>query len=778
MKLYIARVRACGQEFSNEEIGRIQQTIDSEPELSRRALSRKICEWLSWRSRNGKLKEMSCRTALLKLERRGEIRMPPAAVFPGQRKVLGEQADAAGAGPPEVAGRLATVQPVEVMPVGSPGSQTSRVWNELMNRYHPLGAGPLCGAQIRYVIRSATQGWLGGLAFSAAAWQVDARDRWIGWTAAARQQNLHQVIANSRLLILPHVRVPHLASHVLGQAVRRLPADWEARYGYAPLLVETFVEAERFPGTCYRAANWVEVGQTQGRGRQDRAHRRAAPVKRVFVYALDPQARDRLCAAAPTPPPVPPPPPGPQDWAEEEFGGARLGDARLRQRLVVIARDFYARPHAQIPQACQSRAKTKAAYRFFTHPDTTMDALLEPHCQATRQRIAHEQIVLAVQDTTSLNYSTHPATEQLGPIGARPDGIVGLLVHDTMAFSLEGTPLGLLDVQCWARDERAFGKKHHRRERPIEHKESHKWLKSFRRVADVQQRCPTTMLVSVGDREADLYELFHLALGTPQGPKLLVRAEQDRLLADGQAHLWPTVEQQPLAGVQEIAVPRRGKQPARIAQLEIRWAEVTLKPPQGKAGYGPVTLWAVLAQEAQAPDGIDPLRWMLLTTCPVTSFAAASEKLQWYTTRWGIEIYHRTLKSGCQIEERQLGTADRIEACLAIDMVVAWRIYHLTKLGREVPDVPCTVCFDEAEWKALTAYITKIPVPPAEPPSLRQAIHMVASLGGFLGRKGDGEPGTQTLWLGLQRVDDLAAMWKILVPHRRPPPVSSTPPYG
>ncbi|HEY2945208.1 MAG TPA: IS4 family transposase [Vicinamibacteria bacterium] len=773
-------MRACGREFSPEAIGWIQQTIDREPELSRRALSRRICGWLNWRSLAGKLKEMSCRAALGKLERRGHIRMPPAAVFSRPNPARPVRADAAGDGPAEVACRLAAVQPVEVLPVGGPGSPTSRVWNELMARYHPLGAGPLCGAQIRYLIRSATQGWLGGLAFSAAAWRVEARDRWIGWTEAARQQHLHQVLANSRLLILPHVRVPHLASHVLGQAVRRLPEDWQARYGYKPLLVETYVEEARYQGTCYRAANWIPVGTTKGRGRQDRTHQRAAPVKRVFVYALQAQARARLgtAEAVADGPAAPASPPVPVDWAEEEFGAARLGDERLTQRLLVMARDFYARPRAQIPQACQSRAKTKAAYRFLTHPKTTMDRVLESHVAATSQRIAKERIVLAVQDTTSLNYSTHPATENLGPIGSRPDGLIGVLVHDTMAFSVEGTPLGLLDVQCWARDAATFGKKHQRRQQPIEQKESHKWLQSFRRVAEVQARCPHTTLVSVGDREADIYELFHLALKNPAGPKLLVRAEQDRLVADGHGQLWPTVQQQPLAGEQELSVPRRGSQPRRLARLEIRVAHVTLKPPQSKSGYGPLTLWAVLAQEVAAPDGLAPLSWMLLTTCPVTDFAAATETLNWYTKRWGIEIYHRTLKSGCQIEERQLGSADSIEACLAIDMVVAWRIYHLTKLGREVPDVPCTVFFEEAEWKALHIYITKNPVPPAEPPSLRQAIRMVASLGGFLGRKGDGEPGTQTLWLGLQRVDDLAAMWKILVPHLRAPPVSSNPTYG
>jgi hypothetical protein len=194
----------------------------------------------------------------------------------------------------------------------------------------------------------------------------------------------------------------------------------------------------------------------------------------------------------------------------------------------------------------------------------------------------------------------------------------------------------------------------------------------------------------------------------------------------------------------------------------------------------PVTLWAVWAREIDAPQGIEPLEWMLLTTCEVTSFEQASEKIAWYAARWGIEVYHRTLKSGCQIETRQLGSADRIEACLAIDMVVAWRILHLTKLGREHPDVPCTVYFSEMQWKALVTYVNRSALLPEKPPTLREATRMVASLGGFLGRNSDGEPGTQTLWLGLQRLDDLTAMYQIVIASlgRAPPTVSSSQIYG
>jgi hypothetical protein len=307
-------------------------------------------------------------------------------------------------------------------------------------------------------------------------------------------------------------------------------------------------------------------------------------------------------------------------------------------------------------------------------------------------------------------------------------------------------------------------------------------LASFQKIAEAQKQCSKSTLVSVADREADIYEFFELALSDPSMPKLLVRAEQDRLLAEGQGHLWEKMEREETAGFQEIRVPRQKNRPARVARLEVRFGEVTLKPPIRKKSHRELTLWAVWAREAEIPAEGERIEWMLLTTSPVTTFEQAIEKLAWYTIRWGIEVYHRTLKSGCKVEERQLGHADRIETCLAIDMVVAWRIFHLAKLGRETPDVLCTVFFEEAEWRALVAYITQNPKPPEKVPTLREAMRMVATLGGFLGRKRDGEPGTKSLWLGIQRLDDLSSMWKLLTatPNFYPSSllVSSNPGYG
>lgn len=759
----------AGRDFSEEILTRIRSRVADDPTLTRTALSREVCAWIGWQARDGQPKDMSCRVALLKLKRRGVIELPASqGVSFAQPTKTKEPVAQAGL---VIEAKLAELGRVWLVPVDSGQADLSSTWWAMMQTHHPLGAGPLCGAQLRYLV-ACEAGYLGGLSFSAPAWRLAPRDAWIGWDDASRQAELSKVVANSRFLILPGVRVPNLASHVLSQALSRLASDWQARYDVTPVLVETFVDCSRYRGTCYRAANWKLLGQTQGRGRQDRRHTAQETIKDIWVYPLHSHWQTILQAkqreSSPQPVKLNAAAIVPLDWAEEEFGGCKLPDARLQTRLLSLARDFYARPMAHVAQACTSRAKTKAAYRFLDHEQTTMDTLLQPHYRATEARVRAESIVLAVQDTTSLNYTAHAATEGMGPIGSTANGPQGLHLHSTLAFSTQGTPLGFLDVQCWSRDPADFGKKAKRHRVPIEEKESFKWLKSLRAVAAVQASCPGTTLVSVGDREADLYELFEEAMKHPEGPKLLVRSEHDRQLQDEQQRLWETMQSKPTQGIQVLQVPRQGSRAARVAHLSIRHAAVSLLAPTGHNGPA-IAVWAVLAQEQDAPAGVKPLEWMLLTTVSVTSFEQATEKLVWYARRWGIEVLHRTLKSGCRIEKRQLEHAGRIEACLAIDLVVAWRIYYLNKLGREVPQAPCTLYFEEAEWKALMVFTTNDHVAPAEPPTLREAIRRVAGLGGFLGRKSDGEPGTQTLWIGLQRLDDIVTMWRLMTDATQTP---------
>lgn len=745
-------MQICGREFSDEVLQRIRERVQTDDALTRTALSREVGSWLDWRDAKGRVSAMSCRVALRKLDRQGVIALPAARPITFLRADAPDVA-AMPVGAAVVASTLSALGSVELVPVDSPAR--SRQWRAAMQAHHPLGAGPLCGAQLRYLVTSPA-GLLGALSFSAPAWRLAARDAFIGWDDATRAARLSRVVNNSRFLILPTVQVPNLASHVLSLATARLPGDWQARYGVTPRLLETFVDTSRYRGTCYRAANWLALGVSSGRGRQDREHRANGTPKAIFVYPLCRDWRAHLLSDA-----LPVTQATAADWAEHEFGQARLPDARLRSRLLTLTRDFFARPMANLPQACGSRARTKAAYRFFDHHKITMNTLLESHYRATEARVCREPVILAVQDTTSLNYTSHAATTGMGPIGTKADGPQGLHLHSTMTFTPQGTPLGYIDTQCWARDPADFGKKARRAQLPITQKESHKWLTSYRAATALQARCRKTRVVSVGDREADIYELFEEATRDPANAHVLIRAEHNRALLDEQARLWPTLQALPVAGVQELHVPRQGSRKARDASLEIRFAKVALCAPKRKAGRS-IPVWAVLAQEKDVAEGVKPLAWMLLTTVPVETLTDAVEKLQWYARRWGIEVLFRTLKSGCRIEDRQLGTADRLESCLAIDLVVAWRIYHLKQLGHVVPQAPCTVCFEDPQWKALMVFTDRNAVPPKEPPTLREALRRTAGLGGFLGRKSDGEPGNETLWRGLQRLDDIAEIWQVM----------------
>jgi hypothetical protein len=381
-------------------------------------------------------------------------------------------------------------------------------------------------------------------------------------------------------------------------------------------------------------------------------------------------------------------------------------------------------------------------------------------------------VVLAVQDTTSLNYSAHPATEGLGSIGTRSGGALGLIVHDTIAVAEGGVPLGVLDAQVWARPEEKVAEAE--RKRPIEQKESAKWLRSYEVACRVQAELPHTRVISTGDREADLYELFAMARDRQGGADLLVRAEQNRRTTHQGHNLWDEVSRATTQGSYDVGVVARGKRKARTATLDVKFTPVELRAPDGKAKLGAVRLWAVQARERTAPRGDKRLEWMLLTTVEVSSFEDARRVLRWYEKRWHIELFHRTIKSGCRIEHRQLGDADSLESCLAVDMVVAWRVHHLVWLNRDNPNQPCTNYFTEAEWRALYVTVHRKFPPNDTPLSMREATRLVGQLGGFLGRKRDGEPGVQALWTGLQRLDDivigyLAAMDAVGVKNTRPP---------
>ena len=366
----------------------------------------------------------------------------------------------------------------------------------------------------------------------------------------------------------------------------------------------------------------------------------------------------------------------------------------------------------------------------------------------------------------------------LGPIDSHKTP--GLLVHSVLAATAQGVPLGVLHQQVWARDAAQSGKKKKRQSLPISEKESYRWLQSLQAT---QQAVPAgTHIVTIADREADIYDLF--AMPRAESMDLLIRASSDRNVGQDEQNekLWQRVQASPVRGTMTIHLEHRPGQRERDVTLSVRWASVTLRPSAHDAirlhpVRIPIHLMAVLVQEVREtpPRDEDPkqdeetntedlLSWMLLTSLAVDSFAQAAQCVLWYRCRWLIERYHLVLKSGCRIEELHVETAERLERALATYGIVAWRLLWLTYEARQRPEASCEVVLQPSEWHALYAHIHQSATLPLTPPTLREATRWIAQLGGFLARNSDGEPGVQTLWRGWRRLEDLAAMWLLLHP--------------
>jgi hypothetical protein len=762
-----------------ETLRKIESAAEESKNLGITNLARRVCEWLGWKNPTGAYCISSCVAGMRSLEKRGVLKLPwirqPRAAISAPSSVLINE-DQEQSRP--ICKRVDEIGPIELVLVGDSKSKDAMIYKEVISRYHYLGYQRLVGAQMRYLIRCNSR-WIGAIGFAASALHVEARDKHIGWSEEARRAHLQEVVGNARFTILPWVRVKNLASKVLSLVAKRICDDWFAKYGYRPLLLETFVDQEKFRGSCYRGAGWIRVGKTAGRGRQDVEVKFEKSVKDIYLYPLNTQWKRRLCREPLRRRSLLLQQPNQSmntgddaEWVEQELAEVDLGDKRRGERLIQLVKDFYRKPQASILEACNGVvAKVRAAYKLFNNKAVRMENILTPHYSSTVERMREHKVVLAVQDTVTLNYASRPDTEGLGYIGTTVDGAQGYLVHDTLVLTPEGVPLGLIDVQAWSRDNAEFGKKKSKSNRPIEDKESIKWLKSFEAASEAQRLLPDTTVVSVGDREGDVYELFLLAESRRDNAKLLMRAKTDRsVMVEGKKqHLWDALRSRPIAGTETVEVPRRSarsstkEQPGRTATLGIRYCDLELLPPQQcKCERKNIRITAILAEETDPPKDVkEPLEWMLLTTLPVTTIEEALERIKYYRTRFGIEVYHKVLKSGCKVEERQHHHVEGLQNALALDMIVGWRIMYLTMLGRSVPAMLCDVVFESDEWRALYGFVNKTTKIPDQPPTLAQAIRMVAKLGGFLGRKCDGHPGVKMMWKGMTYLETITEAYRV-----------------
>jgi len=397
--------------------------------------------------------------------------------------------------------------------------------------------------------------------------------------------------------------------------------------------------------------------------------------------------------------------------------------------------------------------KVKQPTVFWGNQRVSHEAIIEELRRETEERMHGLKRVLLVQDSTSLNYSGHQATDGLGPL--ENQWARGLLVHSTLGVSEGGLPLGLVGQQVWSRAEAASGKRGKRHETAFEDKESYKWVAGLE--GDWSEA------VTVCDREAHIYEFLAATLN--RGLGYVVRASSQRSYTLDGEDVYTAIQFAPVAGSYALDVKRRPDRDARLTTIQVRFGTLTLRrPKRATAERETITLQVVEALEPEPPEGEAPVHWVLLTSLPVNDLSQALEIICYYTYRWLIERFHYTLKSGCHIEASQLRTADRLERLLATYSAVAWHLLWLTYQARLTPEAPCTTVLTTSQWQALYTFVHHSTRLPIAPPSLRHAVRWIAQLGGFLGRKADGDPGVKVLWRGWSRLQDIVNTWSIFHP--------------
>lgn len=454
----------------------------------------------------------------------------------------------------------------------------------------------------------------------------------------------------------------------------------------------------------------------------------------------------------------------------EELRGIDLGDKRLSKRSQQLITSLAIDPQLSINASCEGWAETHAAYQFFDNGRVTPAKILKPHQAATLSRMQTRSVVLILQDTTELDFTAHPTRDaKCLNIEQR----FGFYEHVQLAVTPEGLPLGLVGTESFDREPDSLGHGHDRRTLPIEDKESRRWLRAYRTACGLQEFCPDTRLVSVADREGDIYDLY-VEYRDHVGPRaeLLIRAKQARSTLQPNPAVGPNafckvlddLRQSPLIATLKIDLASTSKRDAREACLEIRALTVTVKPPHARKRLQPTTINVVLVEEVGGPgDGTD-VSWQLITSLSIDTVEEVLLIVNYYRQRWLMEIYFKILKTGCNVEELQLETTARLKNALALYEIIAWRIMYLTYLNRTDPNTPCDRVFGPHEWKSVW-FVTKKSPPPPKSPTLAEFIRLLTRLGGYNNRAKERSPGPLPFWIGIRRMYDLALAYQTFGPE-------------
>lgn len=456
-------------------------------------------------------------------------------------------------------------------------------------------------------------------------------------------------------------------------------------------------------------------------------------------------------------------------WCNREFSSLDLGDQRLNKRLVTTAERLLACPEASINQVCMGWSETKAAYRLFDNDQVSSQKILLAHQKQAGERFFQENVVLAIQDTTYFKFDALVDNRRYQQ-RKRFEGMHGIVMHHSIGVSPNGVTLGILSQELYDRNIGSFRNDHYEHQKiPIEEKESFRWIKALRACHDIGKP-KGIKFVTICDRESDIYEFLQEAyiLDEPY----VIRAAKDRCLWNGKSRnepsekIWKKVEKTRVKGQLKVNVSRQQNRKEREATVNVRFAPLTLRPPQRKAGAQsedlfPLEVYGILVREQRPPKGETPIEWFLLTNLKIKNFDGAVEKIRWYEKRWTIESYHKVMKSGFKVEKSQLQSVDRLNRYITLISILAVRVQAMTYLARLHPESTCEALLTKDEWQALDCKINRKPQPQRRPPTLETAVLWIAILGGYLNRNSDPPPGSMIIWRGWKRLTDVTDDWKL-----------------
>lgn len=464
------------------------------------------------------------------------------------------------------------------------------------------------------------------------------------------------------------------------------------------------------------------------------------------------------------------------NWISHEFRCVSFGDKRINSRFLKVAQSMSEQPENTICRALENWSAVKAAYRLFDNLKVTPSKIMAPHIKNTIQRCKNHKTILAIQDTSYLTYTNRKKTKDLTPINNLPGNqtlVKGFLVHSTMALTPEGVPLGILN-QDFGKREKILDKKKlkisYQHYLPMEKKESFRWIKSVRLCHEL---CPQgSEFVHISDRESDFYEMLRECINLKE--KFIIRANHNRSINKTKRReapkdkLWTFIDKKRVLGTLKIKVQVNGRHKFRVAELDLKFSQISVPPPPYKTrningkGLVNLNLWCIYIKEKKPPKNVKGLEWLLLTNIEVTDFESARQKVFWYGLRWNIEIFHKILKTGCGVERSQLRTGDRLKNMISLMSVIGWRIFWLSREFKSNPNKSCETILLEYEWRALLLIVNRRVSRRTKPPPLKEVLFSIAKLGGFLGRTGDGYPGFISIWRGWMKLMDLSEIYLIM----------------